>query len=178
MLETPLQPSPPMGSMDRLQRFIEFALFALLAAMSVMVFLNVVLRFLFNSGIPQTEELSRYAFVWLTFLGAVVLLREGRHLGMDSFLMRLSPAGRKVCRILSDVLIIGCCVLLLIGSWHLTISSVGKSSQASSFPMVLLFSVGVVTSVIMMVISLADLWTTAKNNSLGKRQTTGPSHID
>ena len=39
-----------------------------LAAMVVMVFSNVVLRFIFNSGIPVSEELSRWSFVWLTFL--------------------------------------------------------------------------------------------------------------
>lgn len=164
--------------MDHLQRFIEFALFALLAAMSIMVFLNVVLRFFFSSGIPQTEELSRYAFVWLTFLGAVVLLREGRHQGMDSFLLRLSPAGRRFCRVLSDALIIGCCVLLLIGSWHLTVSSIGQSSQASSFPMVLLFSVGVVTSTAMIVVSSVDLWTTLRSESANTLQAVSASHID
>lgn len=177
-METNSQASPRKGLMDHLQRFIEFLLFALLTAMSVMVFFNVVLRFFFNSGIPQTEELSRYAFVWLTFLGAVVLLREGRHLGMDSFLMRLSPQGRRSCRILSDALIIGCCGLLLIGSWHLSVSSVGQSSQASSFPMVLLFSVGVVASIAMIVVSSVDLWTTVRSEVADTRQAVSASHVD
>ena len=45
----------------------------LLAAMVVMVFGNVVLRYLFDTGIDVSEELSRYFFVWLTFIGAVVV---------------------------------------------------------------------------------------------------------
>ena len=46
-----------------------------LALMVVMVFGNVVLRYGFNSGITVSEELSRWLFVWMTFLGAIVALR-------------------------------------------------------------------------------------------------------
>ncbi|NDY93052.1 TRAP transporter small permease, partial [Ideonella livida] len=49
---------------------LEWALVGLLAVMVVLVFGNVVLRYAFNSGITVSEELSRWAFVWLTFLGA------------------------------------------------------------------------------------------------------------
>ena len=49
-----------------------------LAVMVVLVFGNVVLRYAFNSGITVSEELSRWLMVWLTFLGAIVALRERR----------------------------------------------------------------------------------------------------
>ncbi len=49
--------------------------------MVVLVFGNVVLRYAFNSGITVSEELSRWLFVWLTFVGAVVALRDHAHLG-------------------------------------------------------------------------------------------------
>lgn len=158
MLMTPDSPKAVTnGVLDRLQRVVEFAIFALMAIMVTLVFVNVVLRFAFSTGIAQTEELSRYAFVWLTFLGAVVLLREGGHLGTDSLLVRLSSLGRRGCRIASASLVILCCVLLLVGSWHLTLSSVGRYSQSSSFPMVLFFGVGLVASVLMIWIVAVDL---------------------
>ena len=62
---------------------------ACLAAMVVMVFGNVVLRYGFNSGITASEELSRWLFVWMTYLGAVVALRNRAHLGTDSVVSRL-----------------------------------------------------------------------------------------
>ena len=55
-----------------------------LAVMVVLVFGNVVLRYGFNSGIAVSEELSRWLLVWLTFLGAIVAVREHAHLGVDS----------------------------------------------------------------------------------------------
>ncbi len=174
MPRTPSEPaSVAVRGIDRIQRLIEGALFVLMATMVVMVFLNVVLRFIFSTGIPQSEELSRYAFVWLTFLGAVVLVREGGHMGMDSFLVRLSPAGQRICRIASDMLIGFCCALLLVGSWHLTLSNVGKYSQASSFPMVLLFGVGLVAGVVMILFVAVDLWLVVTRQSGSPLQSHG-----
>lgn len=142
---------------DRLQRVLEGMLVGLLAVMVVIVFTNVVLRFFFHSGIAQTEELSRYAFVWLTFIGAVVVLREEGHLGVDSFIRKLSPTGQQVCRVASDFLIIVCSILFFAGSWYQTTGNIGKYSQAASFPMVLLFGVGLVASALMVVVVIAGL---------------------
>ena len=63
--------------------------------MVVLVFGNVVLRYAFNSGITVSEELSRWLFVWLTFLGAIVALREHGHLGTEVLVSRLGPRGRQ-----------------------------------------------------------------------------------
>ena len=68
-----------------------------LAAMVVMVFGNVVLRYGFNSGLTLSEELSRWLFVWMTFLGAVVALADRAHLGTDTLIARLPVTGRKLC---------------------------------------------------------------------------------
>ena len=57
---------------------------ALLAAMATMVFANVALRFLTDHSILWVEEASRYAMVWLTFIGAGPVLRYGGHIGIDA----------------------------------------------------------------------------------------------
>jgi TRAP-type C4-dicarboxylate transport system permease small subunit len=158
-----------MPLIDRIQKWLEGVLVALLAVMVMIVFANVVLRFFFHSGIAQTEELSRYAFVWLTFIGAVIVLREEGHLGVDSFVRMLPPAGRRTCRIVSDLLIIGCCVLFFIGSWYQTASAVGKYSQASSFPMVALFGVGMVASALMIGVTIVGFRRAMRRASLNER---------
>ena len=68
---------------DRGCRVLDGLCVACLAAMVVMVFGNVVLRYVFNSGITISEELSRWLFVWMTFLGAISAVREHGHLGTD-----------------------------------------------------------------------------------------------
>jgi TRAP-type C4-dicarboxylate transport system permease small subunit len=70
---------------------------ALLAAMALMVFANVALRFLTDYSILWTEEASRYAMVWLTFIGAGPVLRYGGHIGIETLEQaapRLAPAIR------------------------------------------------------------------------------------
>ena len=57
----------PVG---RLQRLTQFAMAACLGVMAVAVFVNVVLRYGFGSGVAASEELSRLLFVWMVFIGA------------------------------------------------------------------------------------------------------------
>ena len=98
-------------------RSLEVILVAMLAGMVVMVFGNVVLRYGFNSGINVSEELSRYLFVWLTYIGAVVVMRENGHLGVDTVVGKLGDKGRLVCMVISDLIILVCCLMLIDGTW-------------------------------------------------------------
>ena len=65
------------------------ALIALLASMALMVFANVALRFLTDRSILWVEEVSRYAMIWLTFIGAGLVLRHGGHIGIDTLQERV-----------------------------------------------------------------------------------------
>ena len=56
-----------------------------LAVMVVLVFGNVVMRYGFNSGLTLSEELSRWLFVWMPFMGAIVALNERTHLCAGCF---------------------------------------------------------------------------------------------
>jgi TRAP-type transport system small permease protein len=76
---------PMLASFDRrLLAVNRWLVIVLLAAMAVMVFANVALRFLTDHSILWVEETSRYAMVWLTFVGAGPVLRYGGHIGIDS----------------------------------------------------------------------------------------------
>ena len=66
--------------------------------MVVLVFGNVVLRYAFNSGIVFSEEVSRFVFMWLTLIGALVVMKDNAHLGMSSLVDRLGETGQRICR--------------------------------------------------------------------------------
>ncbi|HKW39235.1 MAG TPA: TRAP transporter small permease [Burkholderiales bacterium] len=97
-------------------RLIEWAIGAALAVMVVLVFGNVVLRYAFNSGITVSEELSRWLFVWMTFLGAVVAMKEHAHLGTDVLVSRLGIAGKKACLVAGHVMMLYAAWLIFSGS--------------------------------------------------------------
>ena len=74
-----------LSTFDRLLiRVNRAAVIAILAAMASMVFANVALRFFSDHSILWVEEVSRYLMVWLTFLGAGLVLRYGGHIGIDT----------------------------------------------------------------------------------------------
>lgn len=148
--------------MDRGFRVLEALMVALLAAMVVMVLGNVVLRYAFDSGIAISEEMSRYFFVWLTFIGAVVVYREHAHLGVDTLLRVLPKAGRKVCMALSDSLVLVCCAVFFWGTWKQHAINASNYAPISGLPMTLVYGVGYFTSVgigVMVVLRLARLLT-------------------
>ena len=97
---------------------IQYMIAACMAGMVVLVFGNVMLRYGFNSGITLSEELSRWLFVWMTFLGAIVALRKHEHLGTDMLVGRLGPIGKKICMGFSQLLMLFICVLLFKGAYE------------------------------------------------------------
>ena len=135
------------------------ALIALfLAIMVVLVFGNVVLRYAFNTGITVSEEVSRWLFVWLTFLGAIVALREHGHLGVDTLVKRLPPRWRKACLIASLLLMLFATWLLLRGSWEQTKINLDVAAPASGLSTGWFYGVGIVFSVSALAILLYDLY--------------------
>ena len=137
---------------------LKVAIALCLALMVVLVFGNVVLRYAFNTGITLSEEVSRLLFVWLTFLGAIIAMREHGHLGVDTLVKRLPAAGKKFCLIVSILLMLYATWLLLVGSWQQTVINLGVASPAAGFSMGLLYGVGVLFAVSAGLILLHDLY--------------------
>ena len=128
-----------------------------LAAMVVMVFGNVVMRYGFNSGITLSEELSRWLFVWMTFLGAVVAINERGHLGTDSLTSRLPVAGQKFCLGLSLLLMLFICWLVFKGSLEQTKINWESTSAVMETSMGYFYASGVVFAVLAAPILLLNL---------------------
>jgi TRAP-type C4-dicarboxylate transport system permease small subunit len=139
-------------------RAVEAVLAALLLGMVLMVFGNVVLRYVFNSGIVVSEELSRFFFVWLTFIGAIVAMHEGSHLGMDSLVARLGRRGKLVCLALSQALILMCCAMLFWGTWRQHEVNATTAAPVTGLPMIWVFGVGYLTSACIGAHALHKLW--------------------
>lgn len=125
-------------------RLLKIIIVTCLAAMVVMVFSNVVMRYAFNSGLAVSEELSRWCFVWLTFLGAILVLHERAHLGVDIVIQALKPAARKVCLIIATLLMIYATWLILVGSFDQTRLNMGATAPATGLSQAWFFGVGVV----------------------------------
>lgn len=127
-------------------KILEGLLVLLLAGMVVMVFGNVVLRYLFDTGIDVSEELSRFFFVWLTFIGAVVVGRENAHLGVETLVARFGDRGRKICMVLSDVFVFICCAIFFWGTWLQAEINATNFAPITEISMLWVYGVGYFTS--------------------------------
>lgn len=129
-------------------KLLEYTMALFLALMVVMVFGNVVLRYGFNSGIAISEELSRWLFVWVTFMGAVVALKEHGHLGTDTLISRLSIRGKKICLGISYALMLALCGVLFKGAWEQTKINASSTSAAMEVSMGIFFATGLMFAVL------------------------------
>jgi TRAP-type transport system small permease protein len=129
-----------------------------LAAMVVLVFGNVVLRYAFNTGITVSEEVARWLFVWMTFVGAVIALRRHAHLGMDSLVSRLPTGAKKACFLVSNLLILYALWLLLYGSWQQTLINLDNKAPATGISSGWYYGVGIFFSIAAALIVLRNVY--------------------
>jgi TRAP-type C4-dicarboxylate transport system permease small subunit len=100
-----------LGGIGRAERAV---VVVLLATIVICIFSQVVSRYLFGQPLVWVEELSTYAFIWGTFLGASLGLKRGRHIKIQSFLHRLPPGAATALRVATDLAIGVFCVLLVV----------------------------------------------------------------
>lgn len=132
-----MNPSPPSG---RFQRLSHVAMGSCLGVMAVAVFVNVVLRYGFGSGVAASEELSRLLFVWMVFIGATAAYPAGEHMAFTSLvgLLRDKPALMGRVTLLIRLLVIAAAVMVAHGAWQQVIVGLDSHSVVLGYPTALL----------------------------------------
>ncbi|AEG92236.1 TRAP transporter small permease [Ramlibacter tataouinensis] len=143
---------------DLFFKLLELLVVLALVAMVVMVFGNVVLRYGFNSGITVSDEMSRYCFVWLTYIGAMIAMREKGHLGVDTLVRHLGTTGKKVCLFASESLMLLVNGLFVLGTWKMHGLQVSNVSPVVGMSMIWVYGVGYVVGTVMALFNLSVLW--------------------
>ena len=112
-----------LPTIDRvLLRLNRWAVIAILAAMALMVFANVALRFLTDHSILWVEEVSRYLMIWLTFLGAGLVLRYGGHVGIDTLQSMLPRHAASIRAAIFALLLAFFATMLWLGVHYATVT--------------------------------------------------------
>lgn len=146
--------------LDLYCRALEALMALALATMVVLVFGNVVLRYVFDSGITVSEEASRWLFVWMTFLGAVVALKEHGHLGTDMLVSKLGPAGKRACLVVAQVLMLYVTWLLVAGSVQQAHINLEVEAPVTGASVAIFYGAGVFFGISSALLLLRELWRT------------------
>lgn len=148
-----------MGSLSKqVNRLLHAAIAICLTCMATFVFTNVILRYFFNQGITWAEEASRYLFIWLIFLGAIVAYQENVHLGVDTLVNKLSVKGKRILFIINNIILVVTMGLCVDGTWKITVLTGDQVSSSMQIPMALVYVSGFICSSAMVLISLANLY--------------------
>lgn len=134
-----------------------WALVALCSLMFIIVGTNVFFRYILNSSLGWADELSRFIFIWISFLGAVVAYQNNEHVGLDFVVAKItSPVLRSLIRLLGRVCILVVLVSLAYNGWLVAISS-SSVSPALYIPMTYVYGVVPFSALLMCIICLIKI---------------------
>lgn len=165
---------PPTRRVQLLDHAIEAIAAAMLAVMVVLIFGNVVLRYGFNSGITVSEEVSRFLFVWLVFMGSVLAARRREHLGMDMFRNLFGPGGRRVLDIIAETIVAVLSALFLYGSIRMAIITADDALPVTQLPQWTVYAAAIVSGAGILIVTIIHLATHLRG---GEVETEHPEHL-
>ena len=134
------------------ERLVEKLMAVILTLIVILIFSNVVGRYVLGTSFAGAEEVSRLLFVWLVFLGAILALRRRAHLGVELVQARIPHWARKGCAVITHVLMLYALWLFLDGSWTQTRIGMSTYSTVLHFPNALISASGLVCAASMMLI--------------------------
>ena len=114
-MSTQFEPKTALGRM--VHEIEETAIALILGLMTIITFINVVLRYGFNTGLIWGLEAVTFLFAWLVLFGISYAVKTTAHLGVDALINFFSPSLRKIVALIAAALCIFYAILLMKGAW-------------------------------------------------------------
>lgn len=121
-----------LRALDRLEEYLTAAL---LAAMTLLTFTQVVLRYVFDSGLIWALEATTYLFGWLVLIGISMGVRRNSHIAVDLVSAKLPPGPRRAVALIGTLLCLFYAALMCYGSWTLVGQLKSFGSLAHDIPL-------------------------------------------
>lgn len=138
-----------------------FVGFTLLVA-TLLLFVNIVLRYFFDANTTWAEEFIRYAMIWIAFIGSSICFRKGIHVGVDLLMNSLGIKGKRVLSIYINILAITFMAFLVKFGFDLVLFSINSgqitpSLKIKTFWIYLAIPVGALLSILHIVLNTVQL---------------------
>jgi len=137
----------------------EYVLCNLLAVISIVMMLQVIMRYVFNASLTWAEELCRYAFIWSAFVSIGFTIREKSILTLTFFVDILPKKISKVVTVLAKLVTVAFFVVIFVYSIPMIekIYSTNQTSPAMGIPMYIVYLSIAVGSFLTIIRSIQDL---------------------
>jgi TRAP-type C4-dicarboxylate transport system permease small subunit len=118
---------------ENLEKYI---LFCLTFVMVVVVSIQVFMRYVLSNSLSWSEELARYCFIWLIYIGISYAVKHHRHIKVDAALLLFKDKTKIYFSILSNVLFLIFCVYVVIYGYGIAsqLLSFGQTTPALQIP--------------------------------------------
>ena len=128
----------------------------LIMAVVVLLFVNVILRYAFNAPLAWADEIARFLFTWISFVGASAAVKKKGHVAIDNFITKLSPKRQAWVNLFTNACIIFAMGLLVFYSYFLMTMFSAASLSSVAIPQNFLY-VSLPLSAAAMIIHLAEI---------------------
>jgi TRAP-type transport system small permease protein len=117
------------------ERAVRYTLVGVVAVMTVIIIVQVFLRYLFLFSLSWSEEIARYLMIWASFLGAGLALKSGMHVGVEFFTDRLSGRRKRVVAMAARSSMLLFLVFFTVGGFQVAWAVRDQDSPALVFSM-------------------------------------------
>lgn len=151
----------PLAALEVLAQGLSLILGALILLMVGVIFIQVIARYVLHNSLSWSEEIGRYLFIWITFLGAVIGVKERLHVGVDVIVNSLPAGVRKILMLVGNLLMMLFVGYMLQGSFKLIELGRHQVSPATSIPMLypyLILPLGSILMLIYLLINTVSDW--------------------
>ena len=150
-----------------------WALILLLASMSVIIFINVGMRYLTSNSLEWAEEVSRHMMIWLTFLGAGPVLRYGGHIAVENLQDALPPKGAVAVRAVVAALLFAFFGFMVWYGWLYMERTMFQLTAVTQIPFAYIYSAMPIGGVLLIV-----HWLLIVRGYVQKREFASDAHFD
>ena len=136
--------------MKAIRKTTEIVIIFLFVALVVIVFYQVVARYLFSDPPSWTEELARYCQVWIILLTSSICIRKGSHLAVDYFGHKLGRGAKRIINIVMSSLIVLYILIVIIFGWKLMVVGQYQLSPALQVKMSFVYIIFPLSGILML----------------------------
>lgn len=129
-----------------------------LVTMILLVFFNAMLRYFFDSGIAWSEEFARICFVYMIFLGIILVAKERGHLTVDIVISYLPARVQMYALFFADMLVLIALSFITYGAYQLMLLTYTQKMPATEISTAFLYLAAVISSVSYFLVVFTNLW--------------------
>lgn len=130
----------------------------LLGLMCVIVFTNIVCRYVFNFSFAWCDEISTFLMIWICFLGSALAYAKNEHMGLDILVKKLPPRGERIMKIVVDLMALFCILLMGQGGYSLMIKMKNWTAPASGLSYSFLYAVVPLSMLVFLILNIFKLY--------------------